>query len=162
MDKETIEKSQERYLKVESLIDEVIKMYYKDGCACEYPRFIQIAGIDCVDYNQAFVCWETELMISRVDKHFSVKKIEPTESDYREEWTCKHCKSKFILYWSEFSPVVDRRVLKPISINIEPSGGEARLPIPLHAGLYGHGYPSRSEIVSVEIDLLRKYLLEND
>ncbi|MCW5518298.1 hypothetical protein J1N09_00510 [Aureitalea sp. L0-47] len=162
MDKETIEKRQERYLQVEKLIDEVVEMYYKDGCACQHPRFIQIAGIDCVDYNTAFVSWETELMIGRVGNQFSVKKLEPTESEYLEEWCCDHCGSVFQLSWSEFSPIVDRRVLKPIKMNIEPIGKEAQLPIPLHAGLYGHGYPSRSEISGVDLDSLSKYLLEND
>ena len=162
MDKDAYEKSQESYLQVEKLIDEVIEMYYKDGCACEHPRFLQMVSIDCVDYKQAFVCWETELMIGRASESFSIKKMEPTKSEYLEKWTCNHCGSEYVLSWSEFSVAVDRKVLKAKSLKKPFSGKEALIPIPLHAGLYGHGYPSQSEIRGVDYQTLRNYLLEDD
>ena len=76
MDEKVYKESQERYLLAEKLIDEVVEMYYKDSCACSHATFVQLAGIDCVDYQQAFVCWETELIIGRVQDHYSIKELE--------------------------------------------------------------------------------------
>ena len=160
MEEKQLTESQERYNKVEDLLDEVVKKYYESGCACAHPRFIQIAGIDCVRYEQAFVCWETELMIGRVSEHFSKTQIEPNHESYQEIWTCNHCESTFLLSWSDFSAAIDRRVLSRKEIKIPYTGKSALHPIPLFAGLYGHGYPPKTEICSVDYESIRTYLLE--
>jgi hypothetical protein len=160
MEEKALNEGQEGYLRVEKLIDEVLEKYYSSGCACRYPRFLQIAGIDCSEYGLAFVCWETELMIGRVSEHFSATPVEPKGENYQEQWTCNYCDSTFMLSWSDFSAVIDRRVLKPIDIKLKSSGKDALFPIPLHAGLYGHGYPERTKICSVDFNTLRQYLLE--
>ncbi len=162
MEEKVLSEGQERYLRVEKLVDEALDKYYKNGCACGHPRFLQIAGIDCSDYSKAFVCWETELMIGRVSDYYSKVQIEPKGESYQEQWTCNHCASTFLLSWSDFSAVIDRRVLKPVKIKIPHIGKEALFPIPLHAGLYGHGYPERTEICSVDYNSLSKYLLEDE
>ena len=160
MDENLLTENQERYNMASDLVDEVVEKYYQSGCACSHPRFIQLAGIDCVRYSQAFVCWETELIIGGVSEHFSKAQIEPENENYQEIWTCNHCSSTFLLSWSDFSAAIDRRVLSPREIKMPYTGKNVLSPIPLYAGLYGHGYPPKTEICRVDYDSLKTYLLE--
>ncbi|MCB4809630.1 hypothetical protein LG651_15345 [Tamlana sp. 62-3] len=156
-----MEEFQIRYNKTSELIEKVVDMYYNgNSCACEYPRFIQIVGINCVDYGKSFKTWETTLLIDKAKKHFETETLENGPECSNEKWTCKKCKSEYNYGWSDFSIAVEREVLLPIKIKATEKGKKTIKPIPLYAGLYGHSYPSKKEIESVTFDSFEKYIME--
>ncbi|WP_042279135.1 hypothetical protein [Nonlabens tegetincola] len=156
-----MEDFQIRYNKASELLEQAVKNYYqKNSCACQYPRFLQIVGINCTDYGRAFKAWETSLLISKVKNYFDIESLKKGPECSNEKWTCKRCKSEYNFGWSDFSIAVERDVLTPIKINIKEKGQKAIKPIPLYAGLYGHSYPSKKEIESVTFDSFEKYIME--
>ncbi|PIB27191.1 hypothetical protein BFP78_15800 [Gaetbulibacter sp. 5U11] len=156
-----MEEFQIRYNKVSELLEKTVEGYYQgNSCACQYPRFIQIVGINCTDYGESFKAWETTLLIEKVKKHFEIETLENGPECSNEKWTCKKCKSEFNFGWSDFSIAVEREVLLPIKIKTKEKGEKSTKPIPLYAGLYGHSYPSKEEIDSVEFDTFEKYIME--
>ena len=156
-----MEDFQIRYNRTSQLLEEVAEKYYQGGsCACQHPRFIQIVGINCVAFGKSFKAWETTLLISKVKKNFEIKTLENGIENSNERWTCKICKSEFHFGWSDFSTAVEREVLFPIDIKAKENGKKAEKPIPLYAGLYGHSYPPKKEIESVEFETFEKYITE--
>lgn len=156
-----MEDLQYRYKKASELIDKTIEFYFQDdSCACKYPRFLQIVGIDCMDYKETFKAWETTLFLNKVKKYFIVKSLESGKESSNEKWTCKKCNSTYNFGWSEFSIAVEREFLKPIDLKPSKNGLLALKPIPLYVGLYGYSYPSSNEIESVDFESFEKYILE--
>ncbi len=156
-----MEDFQIRYNRTSELLEKVAEIYYQgDSCACQHPRFIQIVGINCVDFGKSFKAWETTLLISKVKENFEIETLEKGPENSNEKWTCKKCESEFNFGWSDFSIAVEREVLLPINIKTNENGKKAEKPIPLFAGLYGHSYPSKKEIDSVEFETFEKYIME--
>lgn len=138
-----MEEFQKRYAKGSAVIEEAIEEFHYNGdsCACQYPRFIQLVGIDCLAYGHSFKAWETSLLIKAVKPYFNTSPIMSSEN-YSEKWTYKRYQSEFTLNWRDLSLQVDRDVLKLHQLNAPPIGKETLTPIPLYVGLYGHSYPS--------------------
>ncbi|MEX1002550.1 MAG: hypothetical protein WDZ35_10590 [Crocinitomicaceae bacterium] len=156
-----MEEFQIRYKNASLLIEKAVENYYHgNSCACQYPRFIQIVGINCTDYGESFKAWETTLLIEKAKKHFVIENLENGPECSNEKWTCKKCKSEFNFGWSDFSIAVEREVLLPIRIKTKEKGKKTIKPIPLYVGLYGHSYPSKKEIDSVTFDTFEKYIME--
>lgn len=156
-----MEDFQIQYNKVSELLKKAVDNYYHgNSCACQYPRFIQIVGINCTDFGDSFKAWETTLLISKVKIYFNIETLENGSDCSNEKWTCKKCKSEFNYGWSDFSISIEREVLLPIDIRTKVRGAEATKPIPLYLGLYGFSYPSTNEIYRVEFDDFEKYILD--
>ncbi len=152
---------QKRYNKASELIDKTVKMYYdSDSCACQHPRFIQIVGINCVDFGESFKAWETTLLVNKVKKHFIVETLENGPECSNEKWTCKKCESEFNYGWSDFSIAVEREVLITTNNKVIGKGKEITKPIPLYLGLDGHSFPSEKEIDHVDFEVFKKYIME--
>jgi uncharacterized delta-60 repeat protein len=118
-----VEDFQIRYNRTSELLEKVAEKYYQgDSCACQHPRFIQIVGINCVDFRKSFKAWETTLLISKVKKNFEIETLEKGTENSNEKWTCKKCKSEFNFGWSDFSIAVEREVLLPIDIKTNENG----------------------------------------
>lgn len=156
-----MEDLQYRYNNTSELLNKVIEFYFKENsCACQFPRFLQIVGINCVDYNESFKCWETTLLLNKVREYFKIENLEKGPECSNQKWTCKKCSSIFNFGWSDFSVAVEREVLKPIEIKTTMKGMESKKPIPLYVGLYGHSYPPYTEIESVDFETFKNYILE--
>lgn len=161
LDTKSVEEFQIRYNKASEVIEKTVKIYYHgDSCACQYPRFKQIVGINCTDYREAFKAWETSLLIEKVRKHFEIEPLENGPECSNEKWICKRCQSEYNFGWSDFSIAVERDVLLPIKIKAKEKGKKAITPIPLYIGLYGHSYPSKKEIDNVSFEVFQKYVME--
>lgn len=152
----------QKYDNVKQLFDRVIAKYYQDACACRYPRFLQIAGIDCLDYKASFMAWETILLIHKIKPNYDKQPLENGNEVFRELWTCKKCQSIFEFGYSDFSAAVSRQYVKPIEIKSASIGKAATQPIPLYIGLYGHVYPPKKDINPVSFEKFEKYMLELD
>jgi len=156
-----LEDLQYRYNKASELIDKAIEFYfYENSCACQYPRFLQIAGINCSDYSETFKSLETSLLLNKVKKYYNVELLENGKECFNEKWTCKKCNSVYYFGWSDFSIAIEREFLKPIDLKVTKRGLIALKPIPLYAGLYGYSYPSSNEIECVDFESFEKYILE--
>lgn len=143
------------------VLQRAVKKYYKgSNCACQFPRFRQIAGIDCTDYGKSFKSWETTLLIEEVEPYFDI--IKPIEGHdiENQEWTCKKCGSIFHFGWSDFSIHVERSKLSLHQLKVKSIGLPAQSPIPLFIGLIGHSIPDREEIQPVNLSDFEDYLLE--
>lgn len=143
---------------IKHIIDEVIVLYNDMACPCAFPRFRQLAGIDCVDTGDAFMSVDTEVMIANVRPYYEVKKIQNQPND--EDWVCKKCASVFHFNWCDFSIAVSRSRLKPLQLNVNDIGKPALIPVPLYKGLQGHSYPSKDLIRPASLEEFKDYFLE--
>jgi hypothetical protein len=156
-----VEDFQIKYNKTSQLLKKAVSYYYHgNSCACQYPRFMQIVGINCIHYKASFKAWETTLLIEKVKPYFEIETLKNGSENTNEKWTCRKCKSQFNYGWSDFSIAVERDVLFPIKLNAKEKGEKAIKPIPLYLGLYGHSYPSKKEITNVNFDAFKTYIME--
>ena len=149
-----------KFEQVKTLFTASLALYNTDGCACAYPRYQQLIGIDCRDYGSLFRCYDTELLIGMSRAYFIVEKSDRTDENTNEKWICKHCGSVYEYGWSDFSIYVERQKLELVSLSISPKGKPAIDPTPLFLGLIGHSYPSQSDIAPVDFETFEKYMTE--
>ena len=152
---ETVESGdfQTAYARVQALMDECLNMYSAAHCPCHYPRFHQLAGIDCVDTGNSFKCYETDILVGLAKSHFSA-------DDDGNLWTCPKCGSIYDYDWSDFSVYVERQRIKVKDLKARQTGKAAVTPIPLYLGLTGHSFPSTSLFRQASYKELSDYVLE--
>jgi hypothetical protein len=145
--------------KLWAFVKETVDWYNAQSCMCAFPRYRQIAGIDCIDYRKAFYTGETEAFIQHSAPYFDKM---PTGQQHSNTalWTCKTCGSTYNWAWEDFSIHVSRTVLKINELKKADIGAAAQKPIPLFVGLSGHGYPDKSEITPVDFEFFSKYMRE--
>jgi hypothetical protein len=145
---------------VKSLFDSAFRMYQKKGCPCAYPRFRQLASIDCSGTGHSFTCLDTELFIDAARKYFVIGSSDQTDEITNELWTCKTCKSQYEYGWSDFSIHVSRQKLSPVKIYATDIGLPTLKPVPLYLGLFGHSYPPKTELKPVSYWQFKNYVME--
>lgn len=155
------EDTKTRLAKGKPLLEQAVRQYYcHDACACQYPRFIQLVGINSTDYGHSFKSVETEMLISLVKSFFNTEKRDIGKDNHNETWTCKRCGTEYVYGWSDFSIALDRQYLRLSKLKIPQQGKPTQHPIPLYMGLQGYSYPPKDEIQSVDFDTFAGYVLE--
>ena len=149
-----------KHKQVFDLLNTALEKYNAQNCQCAFPRFQQLIGIDCCNGGKSFKCWETEILISSSKKYFEIKQSDLTDENTNEKWICKKCSSTYEYGWSDFSIYIERQKLKLTELKVKSIGKNIEKPIPLFLGLFGHSYPERSEMDSVEFEILKNYILE--
>src|ERR1700739_186484 len=127
-----------KYKQTEQLFNTSLEIYNSNSCQCAYPRFQQIAGIDCSKTKDSFKCYDTDLLIDLSKTYFNIEKSEFTDENTNEKWVCKKCGSTYEYGWSDFSISVERQKLKLINLTVKEIGKPVSVPIPLYLGLMGH------------------------
>ena len=150
--------TQEKTDKVWKFLEETIDFYNAKSCPCAFPRFRQIAAIDCVDFGKSFYASETEGIISAAYKHFTVVPTTDGNEANNAIWTCNKCRSTYLFGWSDFSIHVNRTFLKINDLRTEDIGEPAISPIPLHVGLFGHTFPDHSHILPTDFETFATYI----
>lgn len=150
---------EEKIARLQLLIAETLALYQSVACPCAFPRFRQIAGIDCVDYGESFYAAETELLIEAAEPFYD-KKIIGRMTGNDGEWMCKTCGSLWHYNWQDFSLAVSRSVLKIGKLTTGDAGAPLLYPIPLYVGLTGHGYPPKSRMAPASLEDVKAYLQE--
>jgi hypothetical protein len=151
---------QQKYQQVKELFTLILSRYNIDACQCTYPRFQQLVGIDCSGTGNVFKCYDTDLLIDLSRTYFNIETSMLNGECRNEKWTCKICNSTYEYGWSDFSIQIERQKLKLTYLTTQSKGKEAILPIPLHLGLIGYSYPSRSEMDYVNFADFENYMLE--
>lgn len=149
-----------KFPKVKQLFTDVLAFYNEKYCQCAYPRFRQLAGINCSGSDYSFKCFETELLIDLSKVYFDVEKSELNDEVKNEKWICKKCRSAYEYGWSDFSLYVERQKLRLSNFQAKEVGKPVFVPIPLYLGLYGHSYPPMSEMKPVDYEEFEKYISE--
>lgn len=148
--------------KLENLYENVISNYYKKSCQCAFPRWKQIVGIDCCESNDSYRSFDTDLLINMSKPYFNIFPSVLSNERSNEKWVCKKCSSSFEYGWSDFSISVDRQKLTLVNSNVKEIGKKVVKPIPLFLGLWGHSYPSKTEITPVSFIKFKRYMLESN
>jgi hypothetical protein len=141
-------------------LDETLIYYNSLGCPCAFPRFRQIAAIDCVDFGKSFYVSETEGFISMAGQYYKIQDISDGGENSNQLWTCNTCNSTFHCGWSDFSIHVNRTFLKSVDLKVTDIGAETTLPVPLFVGLFGHNFPDHSHILPVDYQTFTTYIRE--
>ncbi|MFT3793205.1 hypothetical protein [Flavobacterium sp.] len=152
--------AQKKYDRLRLLLDKAIEKYNAISCPCAFPRYLQLTGINCTKSGNSFVCYETDLLISKSKPFFDIGESTRTDENRNEKWTCKKCGSVYEFGWSDFSIHVNRQKLEPAALKVDPVGKPVQNPIPLFMGLWGHSYPSKSQMTTVDYEEFEKYILE--
>ncbi|MFN8303684.1 MAG: hypothetical protein U0U46_14430 [Saprospiraceae bacterium] len=148
----------QRHDQLKEALQKVIDGFLAEACPCAFPRFRQIAGIDCTDTGDSYCCHDTELLIYMVKPLFDVEPLGPAGEAANEKWVCKTCGSTYHWGWSDFSIHVNRQTLKISDLRAVQIGKEALKPVPLFLGLSGHSYPSRTEMQPATLEEMITYL----
>jgi hypothetical protein len=143
--------------KLHIMLRDVMTYYHLHKCPCSFPRFRQIAAIDCSDSGNTFYVLETEGLISEAQKYFNTEDIEPRSENVRQIWTCKTCKSTYEFGWCDFSINVDRSYLKIKDLNTVAIGEPPIVPIPVFVGAVGHSIPM-GKFTHVSYEQMASYL----
>jgi hypothetical protein len=146
--------------KVNTLFSKCFEHYYASGCQCRFPRYHQIAGIDCVDTGDSFSCYETEMLIELSKPYFDIQPGPKGYEGAHQVWTCKTCASTYIYDWEDFSIHVNRGTLKANDVKVPFTGKPAVKPIPLFLGLSGHSFPPQTEMAPASYEDFEAYMLE--
>ena len=146
--------------KVKALLAIALENYNSKSCQCAFPRFQQLVGLDCAKTGNSFMCFETELLISQAAKYFVISESSLNDECTNKKWTCRSCNSIYEFGWSDFSIHISREKLELIELKVELIGKLIKEPLPLFMGLIGHSYPSKNQIIQVELEEFKKYILE--
>lgn len=148
------------YAKARDLFNACMDMYHAGHCPCYYPRYHQLAGIDCVATGDSFKCYDTELLIEISKPYFTIENLNPGGGSANERWTCRKCGSVYHYNWSDFSIYVERQTLQLSDLKVKPTGKPALKPIPLFLGLSGHSYPPQTEMIPADFEAFKSYMME--
>ncbi len=146
--------------KIRTLFTRCFEYYYATQCQCAFPRYHQIASIDCVDTGDSYACYETEILIDMSKPYFDILPGPKGYEGSHQVWTCKKCGSGYTYDWEDFSIHVNRGTLKATDTKVAAVGKPAEKPVPLYLGLSGHSFPPQTEMVPVEYADFEKYMLE--
>lgn len=150
----------DRFEKASAFFTSLLEEYNSSSCQCGFPRYQQIAGIDCASMRQSFKSYDTDLLIGLSKKYFDIGPSALTDECTNEKWVCKKCGSVYEYGWSDFSIHVERQKLKLTELKAAVKGKPALKPIPLFLGLMGHTYPPKSEITGVAFEAFQDYMNE--
>lgn len=151
---------EERFHQVKPIFTEAMARYRRAGCPCAFPRFVQIAGIDCTKMGASAKCWDTEVLIGLAKEGFETGPSDRRDEASNERWVCKTCGSVYEYGWSDFSIHVERQKLECTHLRATPVGKAAERPVPLFLGVFGHNVPPESELIPADLETFRRYLLE--
>ena len=146
---------------IRTLFEQVLARYQARACPCAYPRFRQLAEVDCSKTGDSYTCHDTELLISMAKPGFEVRKTESNEDAVTQQWTCKTCGSVYDFGWSDFSIAIDRSRLRVVDLNVREVGLPAKQPQPVYLGVMGHSLPGPGEVEQVDYEVFADYMLES-
>ena len=137
-----------------------MEKYSSIACPCAFPRFQQLVSIDCGSTGDSFTCFDTEILIDLAKPLFDQAPSELTGECKNEKWICKKWGTIYEYAWSDFSIAIARQKLQVTEQKTKHIGKPIKKPIPLFLGLQGHSYPSKRKMKPVDLETIKKYILE--
>jgi hypothetical protein len=148
-----------RVTETENVLRSVVEHYANAACPCAFPRFRQLAALNCTDTGHSFKCMETELLIEMSSVYFREEESAAGNEVLNKRRVCLVCGSIYEYGWSDLNSVLDRQFLKVTSLKASTLGSGPLEPVPVYLGPVGHSIPE-NVFYDNTLEALRDYLLE--